>query len=126
MVTLAYPNLRREQYTEKKMIECTRYKSHKKGCLQGFADFYLPKWGVEIMGFSLYMKDGKRWMKMPSKEYENELGEKKFAPVIRFRDNDHMDAFSNEAKKAIDKWCKENAPKEEVAVPDFDDSRCPF
>ena len=92
----------------KKMIECTKFKSHESGCLQGFADFYVEKWGLEINGCSLYMKDGKRWINFPSKEFTNQEGEKAYAPLVKFRERDQMDKFSDSAKVAIDKYCKEN------------------
>lgn len=94
------------------MIECTNYKSFQKGYLQGFADLYVEKFGLEFFGVPLYMKDGKRWINFPSKEYKNEQGEKKFMPYYRFRDKAHYTAFCEQAKDAIDKWCKESAPRE--------------
>ncbi len=109
------------------MIECIRFKSHVKGSLQGFADFYVEKWGCELTGCSLYMKDGRRWVNLPSKEYQNEQGETKYAPVIRFRKKEHFEAFVNACKKAIDDYCAkqpvEEKPKDQ---PFFDDSDCPF
>lgn len=84
--------------------------------LQGFADFYVPKWGIEIIGCGLYMKEGRRWINFPSKEFTNPQGEKKFMPHIKFREKSHKDAFCEMAKKAIAKWCEENsssAPKVE-------------
>lgn len=95
------------------MIECTKFKSHVKGHLQGFADFYISKWGVEINGCALYKKEGRRWVNFPTREYENEEGEKKFMPLIRFRNKEHQTAFTKKAKEAIDEWCKEIAHTEE-------------
>ena len=86
------------------MIECTRFVTLQKGSLQGFADLYVPKWGIEIKGCSLFMKNGKRWVSMPSREYEVD-GEKKYAPIVAFRNKAHMDAFSEQAKDAIDNYC---------------------
>lgn len=94
------------------MIECTNFKSYNKGHLQGFADFYLPKWGIEIYGCSLYMKDGSRWLNLPSNEYINSEGEKKYAPFLRFREKKHWQIFMKQAKGAIDKWCEENPHQE--------------
>lgn len=110
------------------MIECIKFKSHQKGHLQGFADFYIPKWGVELTGCSLYMKDGRRWLNLPAKEYTNPEGEQKYAPIVRFREKKHFEIFIEQAKKAIDKWCEENQEQEVGASPasSFDDSECPF
>lgn len=91
------------------MIECINFRSLNRGTLQGFADIFVPKWGVEIHGFTLHMKDGKRWINFPSKEYKNEKGETKYSSTIRFKKKDHYEVFCNEVKKAIDTWCNKNA-----------------
>ncbi len=96
------------------MIECIRFKSHSKGALLGFADFRLPKMGIEIFGCSVHQKNGRRWVNLPSREYENELGEKKYASHVRFIEQAHYNAFGEQALKAIDKWCEEN---NQVATP---------
>lgn len=89
------------------MIECTKFTSVSKGALVGFADLYFPKWGLEIHGCSLLMKDGKRWVNFPQKEYKNPQGETKYLSIVRFRDKAHMEAFSKAAKDAIEKHCGE-------------------
>lgn len=90
------------------MIECIRFKSYEKGALQGFADLYVEKWGLELNGCSLYMRDGQRWINLPSKEYKDKEGETKYSPAVRFRDKEHFQAFAEKAKAAIDKFCKES------------------
>ena len=91
------------------MIECIRFVSCPKGYLLGFADFYIPKWDLEVFGFKLYSKEGNRWVNAPAREYINNEGEKKFAPYIRFREKEHYDTFLEQAKLAIDKWCAANS-----------------
>ena len=89
-------------------IECIKYVSVNKGSLLGYADFYVQKTGLEIIGCQLHQKEGRRWINMPSKEYTNDQGEKKYAPCVRYRERAHMDAFSELCKKAIEKKCAEN------------------
>lgn len=90
------------------MIECIKFKSYQKGTLQGYAEIYVPKWGIELSGFSLHMKDGRRWINFPSKEYKNEKGETKYIAQIRFRQKGLYENFCEQVKEAIDKWCLEN------------------
>jgi len=104
------------------MIECIRFKSYEKGCLQGFADLYVEQWGVDIPGFTLYMKDGRRWINPPGSEYEAE-GQRKFKAFFFFRDKAHWEAFSRQAKDAIDKWCSENKPSQDS---NQESGACPF
>jgi len=94
-------------------IECLKYKSYSNGALMGFADFYVEKMGLEIYGCSIFQKNGKRWISFPSKEYKNEQNETKWAPSLRFRQREHMDAFSASALKALDEWCLANPQQEE-------------
>jgi len=98
------------------MIECVRFKSYEKGCLQGFATLYVVKWGLEIHGCALNMKNGGRWVSFPSKEY-TENGEKKFIPIMHFRDKAHKDKFSEMAVKAIEEFCAKEKEAEEFEQP---------
>ena len=105
-------------------VECMRYKSVHKGTLLGYADLYIPKTGLEIYGCSLYQKDGKRWINFPSKEYQDEVGQKKFAPMLRFRDKAHMEGFTKIAKEAIEKKCAEMG--QSFQEPSYQDEEVPF
>ena len=88
-------------------IECIKFQSVNKGSFVGYADFYIPKTGLEIYGCQLFQKDGKRWINMPAREYTNEQGEKKYAPYVRYREPNHKELFSEYALKAIEKKCAE-------------------
>ena len=95
-------------------IECLEYKPHASGALQGFANFRVPKMGIELFGCGLFMKNGKRWLSMPSREYNDpESGEKKYISIMRFIEKSHNDAFAAAALKALDEWCAKNAVPEE-------------
>ena len=95
-------------------IECMEFKSHESGALKGFANLRVPKMGIELFGCSLFMKEGRRWLSMPSREYNDpETGEKKYIPVLRFIEKAHLDAFCKAALHAIDEWCKSNAQPEQ-------------
>ena len=89
------------------MIECTKFHSVLKGSLQGFASLYVEKWGVDINSITLYMKDGKRWINLPSREYEED-GVKKYSPIIFFKDKRILEEFNKQALKAIDAFCVAN------------------
>ena len=44
-------------------IECMDFRAVPKGYLQGFANLWVSKMGLEIYGCSVYMKDGKLHMR---------------------------------------------------------------
>jgi len=105
-------------------FECLNYKPHASGALQGFADFHVQKMGIELYGCGVFMSNGKRWLKLPSREYNDpESGEKKYIQVIRFVNKEHNDAFCKAALHALDQWCAEHAqqqpePPQDEWVPD--------
>lgn len=88
------------------MIKCTKFVPFSSGTLQGFADFFIPKWGIFIHGCTLHSKDEKRWINFPSKEIINDEGEKIYLPYFHFEKKDHYRAFCMEAKKAVDAFCE--------------------
>lgn len=89
------------------MIECVRYTTYSKGSLLGYADFYVPKWGIILRGITLHQKNGHRWINFPAKEYTNKEGEKKYSHYIQFKEKEHFEAFTEQALKAIDEWCQD-------------------
>lgn len=99
-------------------IECMNFISYQKGSLLGFADIYVPKMDAEIYGISLYQKDGRRWVNMPSREYKDkETKETKYSSVFRLRKKENYEAFGEAVKKAIDAWCLENKKEESKEAP---------
>lgn len=102
-------------------IECLKFTPKSSGALQGFADIYVPKWGVEIFGVSIFMKDGRRWVSMPSREYDQD-GVKKYWPYLKFREKAHMDAFSKKVMEAVTKF----AETQVVEKPFVEDEDIPF
>ena len=99
-------------------IECMAYKAHESGSLQGFANLWIPKMGLEIYGCTLNMKDGKRWLSLPSKEYKNKDGETKYQPILRFREKEHLTKFCQLARDAVDEWCAIEAGKAQEEIKD--------
>ena len=92
------------------MVKCIKYKSYVKGTLLGFADIFVPKWGVEIYSLTYHQKDGKRWVNFPSREFEIE-GEKKRMSYFRFPDSGHYTLFCEKVKEAIETKIKETQGK---------------
>ena len=101
-------------------IECFEFRALSSGALQGFADFRLlltNGMGIEFFGCSVFMKDGRRWVSLPSREYfDKETKEKKYSKCARFVEKSHMDAISESSLKALDEFCsKQPEPVQEEA-----------
>lgn len=90
-------------------MECKKFTTHISGAMQGFADIYVPKWRAIVHGCRLFMKDGRRWVTLPSNKYEHRDGGEAFSPTMSFDSKEFDKAFSEQAKKAIDEWCAKNA-----------------
>lgn len=97
-------------------IQCTSFKPVEGSYVKGFASIYIPKWGVEIFNISLFEKEGRRWINLPSREYEKD-GEKKFLPLLRFREKEHAELFGEKVKQAIDKFLGTNPQEIQEEIP---------
>lgn len=95
-------------------VECIGYKKFESGALQGFANFRVPKMGIEIFGCGIFSKNGGRWVSFPSREYQDkETGDKKFIANMRFIEKEHGEAFIKAALKALDEWCTHNVTRDD-------------
>ena len=86
-------------------IECIKYTPVNRGTCVGLASVYVSSWGLDIHGLSVHQKDGKRWLNLPSKEYEKD-GEKKYFNCIYFRESDKHKLFCEHAMRAIKEFIK--------------------
>jgi hypothetical protein len=64
-----------------------------KGALRGFFDVELPS-GIKLNGCTLLDKDGKRWIGLPSREWQKADGSKSYAPIVEIPDRDARDKFN--------------------------------
>jgi hypothetical protein len=64
-----------------------------KGALRGFFDVELPS-GLKLNGCTLLEKDGKRWIGLPSREWQKPDGTKSYMPIVEIPDRDARDKFA--------------------------------
>jgi hypothetical protein len=76
------------------------FRPYEKGTLRGF--FSLVIGDMTFAGFSVHEKNGKRWVGMPAREYQQD-GERKFAPQVTFTDDRRKWAFNDWALKELEK-----------------------
>lgn len=108
-------------------IECIEYRSHQSGALQGFANFRVPKMGIELFGCGVFMKNGKRWLSLPSREYQDQdSGEKKYISILRFIEKEHNDAFCRAALKALDEYCAQHNQEQPPQEQNTQNEELPF
>lgn len=90
----------------------------------GFADIFIAAFGMEMYGCSFFMKNSQEWLSLPSREYTDSEGIKKYAPIVRFKDKAKGDEFGKLVIEAIRDWelQQAGAKKEE----DDDNNFLPF
>lgn len=104
-------------------MKIINFKSVEKGYLRGFFDVIIEEWGM-TMACSFFDKDGKKWVNLPSREYEKD-GQKKYQALVKF-DEIRQKKFQESvlaliAKGEYEEFVKKAPP---VAAPVDDD--CPF
>lgn len=88
------------------MIQILECKQQKKGSLLATINIKLPKMkNFVINNITVWEKNGKRWISMPSREYESE-GKKKFFAHCRFEDRDLNDQFQNAILDAFEQYSR--------------------
>ena len=84
-------------------IEIKFFRKYEKNTLKGFLTVLLQPSGIEIRDLTLHEKNGKRWVNMPNKPYEDE-GETKYSYIVFFPDKDRAQKFQEATLKALDKY----------------------
>lgn len=93
-------------------IEIVDYKEvHGKECLLGFVTIYLVNSKLEISGCTHFRKGDREWVNLPSKDYVDKDGMKKYQPIVRYREKNHSEFFSKHVVEALKKF--KPIPKEE-------------
>jgi hypothetical protein len=66
-------------------MEIENYKPIGKGCLVAKFDIKIPEWGgLSIHDCGLFKKENRRWITLPTREYQGKDGVKKHFHLIKF------------------------------------------
>lgn len=95
-----------------------------KGNLLATCDVHIKPWQMTLCEVKIFEKGATRWVGMPSKEFTNEVGEKKYRELMEFDSEAIKSRFRAQILEAVDKYLAENpdlkpedAIKESVAFP---------
>ena len=67
-------------------MEISNFKMIGKGSLIGTFDLTIPEWGaLKICECAVFVKDGKKWITLPSRVYEKD-GQKKYFGLVKFNE----------------------------------------
>lgn len=89
------------------MIVIDNFKKHQSGKLYGFLDISVPAWNttLHIKGCKVFIDEGKQWISLPSREYQNEEGETKYTPIIKIDDDETYKRFIKGIHDAWKQYC---------------------
>ncbi len=90
------------------MIEVSNINAVNKGSLLATCDVYIQPWDLELSEVKIFQKGENRWLGMPSKEFTNSIGEKKFIELINFRKEASKNRFRSQIMGAVDKYLAAN------------------
>ena len=73
-----------EKTNNRVSMEINNYKEINKGCLVASFNVLIPQWGLTLREYTLFEKDGKRWVSMPARQYKDAEGKNKNFPLVEF------------------------------------------
>lgn len=104
------------------MLEVQNINAVNKGSLLATCDVHISPWKMTLHDVKIFQKGNNRWIGMPSKDFTDNFGEKKYTDLITF-DNDNVKTrFRNQIMGAIDKFLSQNPDMtpEDVIKPEDD------
>jgi hypothetical protein len=103
-------------------IEIKSFRKFEKNTLKGFLTVLLQPSGLEIRDLTLHEKNGKRWVNMPSRPYEDDEGETRYSYIIFFPDKKRAEQFQQATLKALKEYQQPNPEPKTV----LDEDGFPF
>lgn len=107
------------------MIEVLNIQAVNKGSLLAKCDVRIIPWKLTMHDVKVFEKGANRWIGMPSRDYVDNFGEKKYIEHLSFDDEGTKSRFRAQIMGAIDKYLSSNPEMkpEEVIT---EDSEFPF
>jgi len=93
-----------------------------KGALLGSCTVLVNDW-LEVRDVKIFQKDGRRFIGMPSRQYEKD-GKKAYYAYVRIPNRDTSDAFTTQVITALDAYLAAQSPTPNDPIPQTND--CPF
>lgn len=90
------------------MIEVQNINPVNKGTLLATCSVKIIPWKMTLHDVKIFEKGTNRWLGMPSKEFTNDLGEKKYTELMTFDCDAVKNRFRSQIMGAIDKFLEGN------------------
>ena len=98
------------------MIEVQNINAINKGTLLATCDVHISPWHLTLHEVKIFVKGSNRWLGMPSKEYTNDMGEKKYTELVTFDNDAVKNRFRTQIMEAVDKYLVSNPEMKPVDV----------
>lgn len=104
------------------MLEVQNINPINKGTLLATCDVHIVPWKLTLHEVKIFEKGAQRWLGMPSKEFTNDAGEKKYTDLVTFDNDGVKNRFRSQIMGAIDQYLTANPDmKSEDVVKDTDE-----
>jgi hypothetical protein len=103
-------------------IQIQGFRKYEKNSLKGFVTLQLPTVGLEIRDCTVHEANGKRWVGLPAKPYQDKDGSTKYSYIVSFPDKKIYGAFQDQALQALDEYMRHH----DQGQPEIPDDDIPF
>jgi hypothetical protein len=79
------------------------WRSCPRNTLLGFTDVLLPS-GLLIRGIAVHEKNGRKWLGLPARQYENDAGTLTWIPILELPDRARRTRFEELVLNALDEF----------------------
>ncbi|RPI86035.1 MAG: hypothetical protein EHM34_00545 [Nitrosopumilales archaeon] len=108
------------------MIEILKFELINKNALIAKFNIKMLKWGGLVIRECTYFESGdKKWINLPSRQYEVE-GKKKFFPFIAYEDREINDKFQKTILNAVSEYMEKNCVARAPETKKYSDEEVPF
>lgn len=90
------------------MLEVQNIFPVNKGSLLATCDVHIVPWKMTLHEVKIFEKGANRWISLPSKEFTNDSGEKKYTELVTFDNDGVKNRFRSQIMGAIDKYLASN------------------
>jgi len=98
------------------MIEINNIEKIEKGSLLALCDVHIKPWKLTLKEVKIFQKGANRWIGMPSRDYLQADGSKKYIELMEWDNEGVKNSFKSQIIGAVDEFLARNPGLEPVAA----------
>ena len=107
-------------------VTIEKFRAHEKNTLIGFCNVELVDLCMIIKDCTVHQREGKTWISLPSRSYQNNEGEAVWTDVVVFSDKEKRDEFQTAAVSAFHSFMGKEYNETTSAPSDNQEDDIPF